>query len=72
MPKLKDFYRRYPDIYLMLGVSDRQIDLVQEGVDCVIRTGELIDSTLVARPLGRLRWVTCISKSMVSRNRLMT
>ena len=55
MPKLKDFYRRYPDIYLMLGVSDRQIDLVQEGVDCVIRTGELIDSTPVARPLGRLR-----------------
>ncbi|MBA0166138.1 LysR family transcriptional regulator [Pectobacterium sp. CFBP8739] len=61
MPNLKDFYRRYPDIYLMIGVSDRQVDLVQEGVDCVIRTGELINSTLVARPLGRLRWVTCAS-----------
>ena len=61
MPNLKDFYRLYPDIYLMIGVSDRQIDLVQEGVDCVIRTGELADSTLVARPLGRFRWVTCAS-----------
>lgn len=61
MPNLKDFYRRYPDIYLMIGVSDRQVDLVQEGVDCVIRTGELTDSTLVARPLGRFRWVTCAS-----------
>ena len=61
MPRLKDFYQRYPDIYLMIGVSDRQVDLVQEGVDCVIRTGELINSTLVARPLGRLRWVTCAS-----------
>ncbi|WP_050568389.1 LysR family transcriptional regulator [Dickeya chrysanthemi] len=61
MPNLKDFYRRYPDIYLMIGVSDRQVDLVQEGVDCVIRTGELNDSTLVARPLGRFRWVTCAS-----------
>jgi LysR family transcriptional regulator for bpeEF and oprC len=61
MPKLKDFYRRYPDIYLMLGVSDRQVDLVQEGVDCVIRTGELNNSTLVARPLGRFRWITCAS-----------
>lgn len=61
MPNLKDFYRLYPDIYLMIGVSDRQVDLVQEGVDCVIRTGELTESTLVARPLGRFRWVTCAS-----------
>lgn len=36
MPHLPDFYRRYPDIYLMIGVSDRQVDLIQEGVDCVI------------------------------------
>lgn len=61
MPNLQDFYRRYPDIYLMIGVNDRQVDLVQEGVDCVIRTGELTNSTLVARPLGRFRWVTCAS-----------
>ncbi|WP_413471784.1 LysR family transcriptional regulator [Shewanella baltica] len=61
MPNLKDFYRRYPDIYLMIGVNDRRVDLVQEGVDCVIRTGELNDSTLVARPLGRFRWITCAS-----------
>lgn len=61
MPNLKDFYRLYPDIYLMIGVSDRQVNLVQEGVDCVIRTGELNDSTLVARPLGRFRWITCAS-----------
>lgn len=61
MPNLKDFYRLYPDIYLMIGVSDRPVNLVQEGVDCVIRTGELANSTLVARPLGRFRWVTCAS-----------
>jgi LysR family transcriptional regulator for bpeEF and oprC len=61
MPKLKDFCERYPDIYLMIGVNDRQIDLVQEGVDCVIRSGELSNSSLVARPLGRFRWVTCAS-----------
>lgn len=61
MPNLKEFYRRYPDIYLMIGVSDRQVDLVQEGVDCVIRTGELLSSTLVARPLGQFRWITCAS-----------
>lgn len=61
MPNLKEFYSRYPDIYLMTGVSDRQVDLVQEGVDCVIRTGELLNSTLVARPLGEFRWITCAS-----------
>lgn len=61
MPNIKDFYRRYPDIYLMLGVSDRQVDLVQEGVDCVVRAGELNNSTLVARPLGSFRWITCAS-----------
>ncbi len=59
MPNLKDFCRLYPDIYLMIGVSDRQVDLFKEGVACVIRTGELTYSTLVARPLGRFRWVTC-------------
>jgi LysR family transcriptional regulator for bpeEF and oprC len=48
MPHLPDFYRRYPDIYLMIGVSDRQVDLIQEGVDCVIRMGELNNSSLVA------------------------
>ncbi|WP_288474201.1 LysR family transcriptional regulator [uncultured Pantoea sp.] len=61
MPNLKAFCSRYPDIYLMIGVSDRQVDLVQEGVDCVIRTGELLNSTLVARPLGQFRWITCAS-----------
>ncbi|WP_293797624.1 LysR family transcriptional regulator [uncultured Pantoea sp.] len=66
MPKLKDFYRQYPDIYLMIGVSDRQVDLVQEGVDCVVRTGELINSSLVARPLGRFRWITCASPEYLS------
>lgn len=68
MPNLQDFYRRYPDIYLMIGVNDRQVDLVQEGVDCVIRTGELNDSTLVARSLGRFRWVTCASAGYLKEN----
>ncbi|KML67220.1 LysR family transcriptional regulator [Pectobacterium peruviense] len=66
LPNLVDFYRRYPDIYLMIGVNDRQVDVIQEGVDCVIRTGKLSDSTLVARPLGRLSWLTCASPSYLA------
>ncbi|MBP1124364.1 MULTISPECIES: LysR family transcriptional regulator [Pseudomonas] len=68
MPNLQDFYKRYPDVYLMIGVNDQQVDLVLEGVDCVIRTGHLNDSTLVARPLGRFRWVTCASAAYLGAN----
>ncbi|MEJ1130887.1 LysR family transcriptional regulator [Variovorax sp. CCNWLW225] len=63
LPQLEQFQRRYPDIYLMIGVNDRQVDLIQEGVDCVIRTGSLNDSTLVARRLVELRWITCAAPS---------
>lgn len=63
LPKLAQFQRRYPDIYLMIGINDRQVDLIQEGVDCVVRAGVLHDSTLVARRLGELRWITCAAPS---------
>ncbi len=53
-PALPDFFRRFPDIELELGATDRPVDLVQEGVDCVLRGGELGDSRLVAKPLGAL------------------
>ena len=66
LPHLAQFQQRYPDIYLMIGVNDRQVDLIQEGVDCVIRTGSLEDSTLVARRLGELRWITCAAPSYLA------
>ncbi len=68
MPNLQEFQQRYPDIYLMIGVSDRQVDLIKEGVDCVIRMGNLENSTLVARSLGEFRWVTCASAAYLKEN----
>ncbi|WP_288496932.1 LysR family transcriptional regulator [uncultured Acinetobacter sp.] len=68
MPNLQDFQLRYPDIHLMIGVSDRQVDLIKEGVDCVIRMGNLENSSLVARPLGEFRWVTCASAAYLKEN----
>jgi LysR family transcriptional regulator for bpeEF and oprC len=59
LPKLAEFEKRYPDIELMIGLTDRPVDLIQEGVDCVIRTGALADSSLVAKRIGLLHWVTC-------------
>lgn len=66
LPRLRQFQQRYPDIYLMIGVNDRQVDLIQEGVDCVIRTGSLDDSALVARRLGKLNWITCATPSYLA------
>lgn len=54
IPALPAFHAHYPDIQLDLGVSDRRVDLIGEGVDCVIRGGELTDLSLVARRVGDL------------------
>lgn len=56
---LRDFTRAHPAIELSLGVTDRNVDLVAEGVDCVVRLGELPDSSLVARRVGLATMLTC-------------
>jgi len=58
IPGLADFYRRYPDIQLDLGVSDRPVDLISDNVDCVLRGGELLEQSLVARRVGNMGLVT--------------
>jgi LysR family transcriptional regulator for bpeEF and oprC len=63
IPSLPDFRQRYPDIQLHVGVSDRAVDLISDGVDCVIRGGLLADSSLVARRIADLKYVTCASPS---------
>jgi DNA-binding transcriptional LysR family regulator len=59
IPSLWDFQRQYPQIDLLLGVSDRSVDLIGEGIDCVIRGGSLGDSSLRARKLCELDYVLC-------------
>ncbi|TMV85776.1 LysR family transcriptional regulator [Thioclava sp. BHET1] len=59
VPALRDFHSRYPDIAIDLGVSDRQIDILAENVDCAIRIGALDDQSLVARRVGQMHLVTC-------------
>lgn len=54
VPALPDFHARYPDIQLDLGVSDRMVDVIADNVDCVLRGGELPDSSLIARRIGEL------------------
>lgn len=62
LPSIKDFQSRFPDVELTLTAADRTVELVQEGIDCVIRAGTPEDSpTLVAKRIGAFEWVTCAS-----------
>jgi DNA-binding transcriptional LysR family regulator len=70
LPALDDFHTRYEHIVLALGVSNRQVDLVGEAIDCRILTGPLPDSGLSGlsvRRLGALEHVTCASPLYIAR-----
>ncbi len=55
MPALTAFMRRYPDIELDVDFSDRLVNVIDEGFDVVMRTGEPTDSRLMARQVGSYR-----------------
>ena len=61
LPRLPEFLAAHPQIELELSSTDRYVDLVREGFDCVVRVGALSDSSLVARPLGAFRVANCAS-----------
>ncbi|AIY41599.1 Transcriptional regulator [Collimonas arenae] len=68
LPLLDQFCARYPNIELQIGMGDRLVDLVAESVDCVLRVGELRDSSMVARRLASLEQVTCASPAYLERH----
>jgi DNA-binding transcriptional LysR family regulator len=59
LPALPSFMQQYPEIQLEVGVSDTDIDLLSDNVDCVIRGGELSDTSLIAKRIAELTFVTC-------------
>lgn len=65
IPALPAFMERYPGIDVAVSEADRFVDLVREGVDCVLRAGTLGDSTLTGRRVANLRQVTCASGEYV-------
>jgi DNA-binding transcriptional LysR family regulator len=67
IPALPDFQQRYPQIELVLGAGDQPVDLIAEGIDCVVRVGELKDSSMIARKLGAIPMVTCASPAYLAR-----
>ncbi|WP_310596837.1 LysR family transcriptional regulator, partial [Aeromonas aquatica] len=61
IPALPILLAAHPALQLMLSSTDRRVDLVREGFDCVVRVGALESSSLVARPLGHYRQINCAS-----------
>jgi DNA-binding transcriptional LysR family regulator len=67
IPILPAFFERYPDITLDLSLTDRRVDLVEDGADVVLRTGSLEDSSLVARKIADGRRVICAAPAYLAR-----
>ncbi|MGZ3237040.1 MAG: LysR family transcriptional regulator [Burkholderiaceae bacterium] len=67
IPQLPAFLETHPRLELELSSTDRRVDIVREGFDCVLRVGTLTDSTLIARQLGRFHMVNCASPAYLKR-----
>ncbi|MCU1766153.1 LysR family transcriptional regulator [Pseudomonas protegens] len=67
IPRLGEFMQRYPQIELAISEADHFVDLVAEGVDCVLRAGNLEGSSLIARRVANLQQVTCASPAYLAR-----
>ena len=68
VPALPGFLARYPELQLHIGEDDRLVDLVREGVDCVLRAGNLQDSSMVGRRVALLPQVTVASPDYLARH----
>lgn len=68
LPAIDGFLNRYPDLDLVLTLGDRPVDLMQEGLDCVVRAGTPQSSALlVARNIGSFEWITRASPAYLKR-----
>jgi DNA-binding transcriptional LysR family regulator len=66
IPALPKLLKANPELELELSSTDRRVDLVQEGFDCVIRLGPVVDDTLIARSLGKLRMMNAASPAYLA------
>jgi DNA-binding transcriptional LysR family regulator len=66
-PVMSKYLARYPEVSAELRLSDRMINLVEDGVDLAVRIGHLPDSTLVARHVGEMRRIMVASNAYLKR-----
>lgn len=68
LPALADFLATHPGLEIELSSTDRRVDLVREGFDCVLRVGNLTDSSLIARPVGHYQMINCASPAYLAQH----
>ncbi len=68
LPALPQFLAAHPGLTVELSCTDRRVDLVEEGFDCVLRVGAVHDPLLVARPLGQMSMVNVASPDYLARH----
>ena len=67
LPGLPAFLDDYPDIEITMSEGERWVDVVREGVDCVLRYGHLADSDLIARRVAMIERITCAAPAYLDR-----
>jgi DNA-binding transcriptional LysR family regulator len=65
-PLLPEFFRRYPQVEIQMSVSERQVDLIGEGIDLAIRHGRMQDSSMTARKLCDSPFVLVASRAYLA------
>jgi LysR family transcriptional regulator for bpeEF and oprC len=68
IPRLPPFFARYPDLRLELGMGLRPVNMVEEGIDCVVRLGVQTESSLIARRVGTTSFVCCASPAYLKQH----
>jgi DNA-binding transcriptional LysR family regulator len=67
-PLVMDFLQTHPEVTASMDLSDRSVDLINEGIDCAVRIGDLVDSSLVGVRLGEMRRVVVASQAYLQRH----
>ncbi|MCF5143086.1 LysR family transcriptional regulator [Pseudomonas sp. PA-6-1D] len=67
MPQLPSFMARHPLVEMEISSSDRQVDVIAEGFDCVVRVGAQPDQSVVARKVCSMPMVNCVSPAYLQR-----
>ena len=68
LPELPAFLDRHPGLAVHVGEGDRLVDLLREGVDCVVRAGEPVEHEMTGRRLGVAHEITCASPAYLDRH----
>ena len=67
LPRLPELLQQHPQLQVEISSTERRVDLVREGFDCVVRAGKVTEPGLIARPVGALRMANCVSPGYAAR-----